>query len=115
MTTFFAMAGVLAQTKSGGLNPVFMIGMIVIMFGFMYIFQIRPQRTKEKKLQESVSKLMKGDEVMLSGGIFGSVHSIESDTLLVKIAEKCIVKVHQRAVSTIMKEDAVVNTKEESK
>ena len=40
---------------------------------------------------------------MLEGGIYGSIHSVESDSMLVKIADKCVVKVHQRGVRVILK------------
>ena len=103
MSTFYELTTVLAQAAPQPASPVFMIGMIVIMFAFMYLFTIRPQKQREKKHLEAVSQLKKGDEVMLEGGIYGSIHSVESDSMLVKIADKCVVKVHQRGVRVILK------------
>ena len=107
MFTISAMADILAQAPGQQpASPLFMIGIFVIMFAFMYLFTIRPQRIKEKKHMEQVSKLKKDDEVMLDGGIYGSIHSVEQDSMLVKIADKCIIKVHQRGVRVILKNES---------
>ena len=57
MSTFYELTTVLAQAAPQPASPVFMIGMIVIMFAFMYLFTIRPQKQREKKHLEAVSNL----------------------------------------------------------
>ncbi len=94
-----------------------MLGMFIFFFAFMYLFTIRPQKIKEKKHQEAVARLIKGNEVMLEGGIYGEVSSVDKDTVFVKIADKVVIKVHQRAIRLILTGDAAekVNLKEELK
>lgn len=103
------------QPQGGGLLT--MVGMFVFIFAFMYIFTIRPQRVKERKHQEAVSRLKKGDEVMLESGIYGEIFSVEKDTILVKIADKVVIKVHQRGIRVIMTGQGAENndTKTDSK
>lgn len=83
-------------------GPLVMIGMFVFVMIFMYIFTIRPQKVKERNHMEAVSKLKKGDEVLLESGIYGEVFSVEKETIMVKIADKVVIKVHQRGVRLIL-------------
>lgn len=99
-TTFFLLGQAANQPAGGG--PIYMVGLFIIMFIFMYIFTIRPQRVKEKKHLEAVSKLKKGDNILLESGIYGEVFSVESDTLHVKVADKVVIKVHQRGIRVIL-------------
>ena len=92
-----------APPQGGGIT---MIGMIFIFMIFVYLMVIRPQKVKEKKHQEAVSKLKKGDEVLLESGIYGEVFSVEKETVMVKIADKVIIKVHQRGVRLILTGEA---------
>lgn len=59
--------------------------MIVLMFGVMYFFMIRPQRKQQKELQKFRSELKKGDKVVTAGGIYGTVAEIEEKTVLLKV------------------------------
>ncbi len=54
---------------------------------------------------------------MLEGGIYGEVSSVDKETVFVKIADKVVIKVHQRAIRLILTGDAAekVNLKEELK
>jgi len=48
---------------------------------------IMPMRRRQKKHQELLSKLTKGDRVITNGGIFGTVVDVEDDKLTLRIAE----------------------------
>ena len=102
-----------AASKPPGLGPFTMIGMMIFMFAFMYFFTIRPQKQREKKHQEEVSKLKKGDQILLESGIYGEIFAVESDSMLVKIAEKTTIKVHPRGIRMIIKSDSAEVTKEQ--
>ena len=83
-------------------GPLTMFGTIAIMMFVMYLVVYRPKSIKEKKHLEAVTKLKKGDEVLLDSGIYGEVFSVEKETVMVKIADKVVVKVHQRGVRLIL-------------
>jgi preprotein translocase subunit YajC len=109
MTAIFDLTRLLAQAPAKP-NPILpMIVLFIIMFGFMSLMK-RSQRKKEEKHGANVAKLIKGDEVMLDSGIYGSINSVEQDTMLVKIADKCIVKVHQRSIRQILKNETEPST-----
>ena len=64
-----------------------MLGMflpMVLMFAILYFFMIRPQKKKDKEIQDMRSSLQIGDEVITTGGIIGIVVSLKEDTLVIE-------------------------------
>ena len=60
------------------------LGMVAILFVFMYFFMIRPQKKQEKKDAQMRDALAVGDEVTTIGGIIGKVVSIKGDTFVLE-------------------------------
>ena len=60
------------------------IGMIVLLFVFLYVFMIRPQKKQEKKDAQMRDSLEVGDEVTTIGGIIGKVVSIQGETFVLE-------------------------------
>lgn len=60
------------------------IGMIVLLFVFLYFFMIRPQKKQERKDAEMRDALEVGDEVTTIGGIIGKVVSIKDQTFVLE-------------------------------
>jgi preprotein translocase subunit YajC len=54
------------------------------LIAIMYFLMIRPQRKREKAVQEMRSKVEVGDEVVTVGGIIGRVASIKDDSLVIE-------------------------------
>ena len=50
-----------------------------LIFVVMYLLLIRPQRKKQKAHESLLSELKKGDKVLTSGGMFGTVFAIDND------------------------------------
>lgn len=71
-----------AGAQGGGLQ---MIIMMVVLFAIMYFFMIRPQQKKQKELQKMRDALKVGDRVVTSGGLHGTVSSINEEHRLVVI------------------------------
>ena len=57
---------------------------LVLIVVIMYFMLIRPQRKREKKVQEMRNNLQVGDEVITNGGIIGRVVSLREDTLVIE-------------------------------
>jgi preprotein translocase subunit YajC len=57
----------------------------VLIFAVMYFLVIRPQQRKQKALDKMRDALKAGDEVLVSGGIYGKVSGIEADGNVVKV------------------------------
>ena len=59
---------------------------LLILIIAMYFLMIRPQRKKDKQIQEMRSSLQVGDEIVTIGGIIGRVVSIKDDTVVIETA-----------------------------
>lgn len=71
--------------SSGGGSDLWMtLGMVALMFVFLYFFMIRPQKKQEKKDAQMRDALAVGDEVTTIGGIIGKVVSIKGETFVLE-------------------------------
>lgn len=101
-----------AQTAGGGMETIVQMVPIALMFVIFYFLLIRPQQQKAKQHQEVVSKLKKGDSVILAGGILGKVARVRDGDpeIDVEIAKGTIVSVIRSSVSDVRnKSDAASN------
>jgi preprotein translocase subunit YajC len=74
--------------ESGGGGTVTLIWFGLI-FVIMYLLLIRPQRKKQKEHESLLKDLKKGDKVVTSGGMFGTIFAIDEDRnrVVIKISE----------------------------
>lgn len=77
-----------------------MIIMLVAIFVIMYLFMIRPQQKRAKKIREFQNSLQEGSKVVIGGGIYATVKRInmEQGTIDVEIAHGVVVTVDKSAV-----------------
>ena len=59
--------------------------MLALMFVVMWFFMIRPQRRQQKELEKFRNELKRGDKVITSGGIYGTVDEVKEKTVLLKV------------------------------
>ena len=81
-----------------------MIIMIVAMLAIFYLFMIRPESKKKKKLAEMRSSLVVGDTITTIGGILGKVVHVDDEKVTFETSEDRVrVQVAKWAVSTVGK------------
>jgi preprotein translocase subunit YajC len=91
-------------------NPLVQFLPFILIFGIFYLLLIMPMRRRQKKHQELLSKLTKGDRVITNGGIFGTVVEVEGDKLTLRIAEpKVDIQVARSAVAGLAKDAGSVD------
>jgi preprotein translocase subunit YajC len=78
---------------------------IAAIFLVFYFLVIAPANKQRKKTAEMLSALKKGDRVLTSGGIYGTIQGVEPDVVYLKIAENVKIKVARSAVSSIVAPD----------
>ena len=67
---------------------------LILIFGVFYILLIRPQQKKVKQHREMLSNLRRGDKIITSGGIIGTVNKVlENRELQVQISEGVEIKI----------------------
>lgn len=76
---------------------------MIFIFVIFYFLLIAPMRKKQKKAQEMLSKLKKGDEVVTNGGIFGRIAALDEERgfLVLEISSNVKIKVLRSAVSAL--------------
>lgn len=57
---------------------------LILMIGVFYFGLIRPQKKKEKKIEEMRESLGVGDEIVTIGGITGKVVQVKKDFILIE-------------------------------
>ena len=76
---------------------------IILLFGAMYFFMIAPQRKKQKEHEKMLAALQPGDEVLTSGGIFGTITKVRDDRFEVRVADNTKVEIGKPFVQTVLK------------
>ncbi len=90
-------------------NPLIQFLPFLLIFGIFYLLLIMPMRRRQKKHQELLGKLTKGDRVITNGGIFGTVVDVEGDVLTIRIAENVKIQVARSAVAGLAKDAGTVD------
>jgi len=63
----------------------FQLFFFAFLFALFYFLLIRPQQKARRKHQEFLAKLKKGDRVITSSGIIGTVVEVGEDTVSLKV------------------------------
>jgi len=75
---------------------------LILMFAIFYFLLIRPQQKKAKQHKELLNALKKGDRVISSGGLHGTVTGLTDDIVTMEIAPKVRVKVSRGSISAVI-------------
>jgi len=79
---------------------------LALIFLVFYFLLIRPQQKKLDEQASLIKALKKGDKVITSGGIVGTISKLENDSyVMVEIAKDVQIKVARTAISGLTKED----------
>lgn len=96
----------LLQTSGGATAALVQFAPIVAIGLVFYFLVIAPANKQRKKTQEMISSLKKGDNVITTGGIYGTVQGVEPDAVYLKIADNVKVKVTRSAISGVVSDDS---------
>ena len=86
----------------------------VAILAIMYFLMIRPQQKKEKQRQAMVASLKRGDRVLTTGGLIGTIHKVAGDgELSIEVAEGIRVRLLAGAVSQLLDKTSTVHAAKE--
>jgi preprotein translocase subunit YajC len=80
----------------------FLIFMGVI-FAIFYFLLIRPQQKRQKEHRQLLDNLKKGDRVVTTGGLQGTIAGLSDTVITLEIADKVKVKVGRGYIAGVMK------------
>jgi preprotein translocase subunit YajC len=97
--------GLLQQLMS---TPIFPMALMV--GGFWFLF-VAPQRKKQKEHERMLGALQSGDEIVTTGGIYGTITNVKDDRFVVRIADNTKVELGKSFIATVVKQQAAVAEK----
>jgi preprotein translocase subunit YajC len=98
-----AMAQPQGGDGGGGLiSTLIMFGAIFAIFYFMII---RPQQKRAKEREKLLSAVEKGDKVILSSGLYGTVAGMEEKTVLIDVGNNIKMKFERSAIASVVKDE----------
>jgi preprotein translocase subunit YajC len=105
LVTTFMTVSVFAQ-NSGEAKPSFLMQMVpIIAFVLIFFFLvIRPNAKKQKIQQEFMAQLKRGDEVLTSSGIFGTIEGLTEKFVTLEVAQGVRIRVLRSSVAMSSKE-----------
>lgn len=74
---------------------------LILIFVIFYFLLILPQRRKQKQHQEMIKNVKKGDKVITSGGIYGTVSRVKKNYVEVEIANQVMVRLQRSSIATL--------------
>lgn len=69
-----------------------MLPLFLAMIAIMYFLMIRPNQKREKERRDMLASVAKGDKVVTSGGICGSVVGLSEKTVVLRVSDDPVVK-----------------------
>ena len=81
--------------------------MLAAFMGIMYFLMIRPQQKREKERQAMLAALSKGDHVVTTGGIVGTIVGLNEKSVVLRVSDEPILKINvlRGAVTRVVTDD----------
>ena len=75
---------------------------MALMLGVMYVLMIRPQRQRQAQQQSMIDDAGVGDDVLTTGGIYGTITRVEGDDVVVELAPSLTVHMTRRGIAAVL-------------
>lgn len=79
----------------------FLIVMVLLLV-VMYVLMIRPQRQRQRDHQSLIEDAGVGDDILTTGGIYGTITRAEGDDVVVEIADGLNVHMTRRGIAAVL-------------
>ncbi len=94
----YAMAPSPGNQGGSAFGPLLPILGIFVIFYFMLI---RPQHKRQQEHRQMLARIRKGDRVITTGGIYGTVEKVKDQTVILEISDKVRVELSKGAIQGI--------------
>ena len=72
--------------------------MIIAMIAIVYFMMIRPQRKRQKEIDNFRKGLQPGQEVVTSGGIYGKIKEVSGNIVVLEVAHNVNIRVDKSTI-----------------
>jgi preprotein translocase subunit YajC len=76
----------------------------VLIFVVFYFLLILPQQRKQKKHRALLEALKKGDRVLTTGGLLGTVAALNKNVVTIQVADNVRVKIRREYIAELQEE-----------
>jgi len=95
-----------ADAAPGAPSPFGFLMPMVLIFGIFYLLLIRPQQKRQREHDEMLKAVGRGDRIVTTGGIHGTVVGESEEVLTVEVAmagkERVRLKVDRRGIDRVL-------------
>jgi preprotein translocase subunit YajC len=102
----FAQTGAVAGAPNPTIAVLLQFLQFLPIFLIIYFLLIRPQQQRQKTLDRMLKNLKKGDRVVTTGGIIGTVIGLEDSKAVLRIAEDTKVEFTKASIVQVLAGDA---------
>lgn len=88
-----------APADPGSLSMMPLMMMMIGVVAIMYFLQIRPQQKRDRERQAMLSSLAKGDHVVTTGGICGTLVGVTDTHVVIKVDDDVKIEFVRQAVA----------------
>lgn len=90
---------------AGGAGGILSLVPFLLIFIIFYFLLIRPQQQKQKQQRALLDALKKGDKVVTTSGIWGTITNLGKETVTLQIADNTKIKMQRDNISRLRGED----------
>jgi len=103
LTEFPAVIG--QTTPAAGGSGMIMLLFWGLFFAAMWFLLIAPQRKKQKQHQKMLTELKSGDEIITTGGIYGTITNVKDDRFSLRIGDGTKIEINKAFVHAVEKKN----------
>ena len=105
VSSFFSVSAIAqdAADKPPANGFLMQLPVMLALFALMYFVLIRPQRQQQKKHQEFLSTVSRGDEVVLTNGIIGTIVGLTDRVASIEVSDGVEMKVVRTQIQSLAK------------
>jgi preprotein translocase subunit YajC len=96
------LAGASPPGGAGGNAILTQVVFFAAIFAVFYFLLIRPQQTQRRERERLLAAIKRGDRVVTSGGIHGTVTGLEDATVTLRIADQVKITVDRAAIGRVV-------------
>jgi len=78
---------------------------LVLIFVIFYFLLIMPQRRKQKEHQQMVRNLKKGDKIVTTGGVYGTIIGLKKNYVEIEVANQVRLRVQRSCINQLRREE----------